>query len=178
MSEHAHGPIDVASKVDHLNRFLSEKGLKSTKQRDLIAAIVLESHGHIGVEDIHRKVRKRDPKVGFSTVYRTMKLLKECGLVSERHFGDGLARYEPVREGEHHDHLICTRCGVIIEFEDDAIEKRQDEVAARYGFSVQSHKHEIYGLCPACSARAIVPAPAAAGRKPAARGRAGRTRTS
>lgn len=178
MSEHVHGPIDVASKVDHLNRFLSEKGLKSTKQRDLIAAIVLESHGHIGVEDIHRKVRKRDPKVGFSTVYRTMKLLKECGLVSERHFGDGLARYEPVREGEHHDHLICTRCGVIIEFEDEAIEQRQDEVAARYGFSVQSHKHEIYGLCPACSARAAVPATTSVGRKPAARGRAGRTRTS
>lgn len=143
----------IGEKIDVLNRYLSAQGLKSTKQRDLIAAIVLESEGHIGVEDIYRKARKRDPRVGFSTVYRTMKLLKDCGLVSERHFGDGVARYEPVHDGEHHDHLICVRCGEIVEFEDDDIEKRQDAIASRHGYRVQSHKHEIYGVCPKCLAK-------------------------
>jgi Fur family ferric uptake transcriptional regulator len=148
-------PIDIDAKIAALNRFLSQKGLKSTRQRDLIAQIVLESHGHIGVEDIYRKVRKKDAKVGFSTVYRTMKLLKDSGLVLERHFGDGLARYEPMREGEHHDHLICVRCNEIVEFEDEDIERRQEAVAERHGYSIQSHKHEIYGLCPACSGKQI-----------------------
>jgi len=141
---------DVASKIEALNRFISEQGLKNTKQRDLIATIVLEAEGHIGVEDIYRRARRKDPRVGFSTVYRTMKLLKECGLVSERHFGDGVARYEPVHDGEHHDHLICVRCGTIVEFEDEDIEARQDAIASRHGYIVQSHKHEIYGLCPTC----------------------------
>ena len=144
---------EIEARIDALNRFLASKGLKSTKQRDLIAEIVLEAEGHIGVEEIYRKARKRDSKVGFSTVYRTMKLLKECGLVLERHFGDGLARYEPLHEGEHHDHLICVRCGSIVEFEDDEIEKRQDAIASKHGYRVQSHKHEIYGLCPRCSAK-------------------------
>ena len=150
---HALNTGDVEAKIETLNEFLAGQGLKSTKQRDLIASIVLETEGHIGVEDIYRKARKRDPRVGFSTVYRTMKLLKECGLVSERHFGDGVARYEPVHDGEHHDHLICVRCHDIVEFEDEDIEKRQDAIAARHGFQVQSHKHEIYGLCPKCQAK-------------------------
>ena len=150
-------PIDVESKIKRLQEFISGKRLKNTKQRDLIATIALRAEGHIGVEDIFRTARKKDPKVGFSTVYRTMKLLKECGLVLERHVGDGVTRYEPVREGEHHDHLICTSCGDIVEFEDDAIEERQDAIAQRYGFVVQSHKHEIYGLCPKCAAKIVVP---------------------
>ena len=158
---HAMTAATVEAKIDVLNRFLSAQGLKSTKQRDLIAAIVLQSGDHIGVEDIYRKARKRDPRVGFSTVYRTMKLLKECGLVSERHFGDGVARYEPVHDGQHHDHLICVRCGDIVEFEDAEIETRQDAIAERHGFTVTSHKHEIYGTCAKCrtreSARSVEP---------------------
>ena len=150
MSPMSELPVDVPARIESMNRQLAERGLKSTRQRDLIAEIVLESEGHIGVEDIFRRARRRDAKVGFSTVYRTMKLLKECGLVSERHFGDGMARYEPLREGEHHDHLICTSCGTIVEFEDRQIEARQDAVAARHGYSIQSHKHEIYGTCAGC----------------------------
>lgn len=156
---------DVEARIEALNRFLSSQGLKSTKQRDLIAAIVLEAEGHVGVEDIYRRARRKDPRVGFSTVYRTMKILKECGLVSERHFGDGVARYEPVHEGEHHDHLICVRCGAIVEFEDAEIEARQEAVAKRHGFQVQSHKHEIYGLCAECRAREAGSAVAAVAKK-------------
>ena len=161
--------VEVETKLKRLQEFISGRRLKNTKQRDLIAAIALRAEGHIGVEEIYRAARKRDPKVGFSTVYRTMKLLKECGLVLERHFGDGVTRYEPVHEGEHHDHLICTLCGTIVEFEDEEIEMRQDAVAAKHGFVVQSHKHEIYGLCPRCAAKAAVPPPDGS-RKPASRG--------
>lgn len=153
--------VDVESKLKRMQEFISGRQLKNTKQRDLIAAIALRAEGHIAVEEIHRAARKRDPKVGFSTVYRTMKLLKECGLVLERHFGDGVTRYEPLHEGEHHDHLICTMCEAIVEFEDEEIEMRQDTIARKHGFVVQSHKHEIYGLCPRCSAKtAPVPGPA------------------
>jgi len=151
------GPIDVESKIKRMQQFISGRRLKNTKQRDLIAIIALRAEGHIGVEEIFRVARKKDAKVGFSTVYRTMKLLKECGLVIERHFGDGVTRYEPVRDGEHHDHLICTSCGTIVEFEDESIEERQTAVAARHGFFVQSHKHEIYGLCPRCAAKVATP---------------------
>ena len=150
-------PVDVEAKIKRMQAFISGRRLKNTKQRDLIAAIALRADGHIGVEEIFRVARKKDPKVGFSTVYRTMKLLKECGLVIERHFGDGVTRYEPLREGEHHDHLICTSCGLIVEFEDESIEERQDAVALRHGFAVQSHKHEIYGLCPRCAAKVVSP---------------------
>ena len=155
--------VRIEEKLQRLQRFISERRLKSTKQRDLIAAIALRAEGHIGVEEIFRVARKKDPKVGFSTVYRTMKLLKECGLVSERHFGDGVTRYEPIHDGEHHDHLICTICGDIVEFEDDAIEERQDAIAQRYGYAVVSHKHEIYGVCPRCAA-ARTAAPTSTGR--------------
>lgn len=157
MTERA-APADVDAKIRRMQAFITGRRLKNTKQRDLIAAIALRAEGHIGVEEIFRVARKKDPKVGFSTVYRTMKLLKDCGLVIERHFGDGVTRYEPLGDGEHHDHLICTSCGLIVEFEDDSIEERQDAVAIRHGFVVQSHKHEIYGLCPRCAAKAAAPA--------------------
>lgn len=156
MTERA-AAIDLETKLKRMQEFISGRRLKNTKQRDLIATIALQAQGHIGVEEIHRAVRRRDARVGFSTVYRTMKLLKECGLVIERHFGDGVTRYEPVRDGEHHDHLICTSCGEIVEFEDAAIEERQESVALRHGWVMQSHKHEIYGLCPRCAARIAAP---------------------
>ena len=95
-------------------------------------------------------VRQDDPRVSVATVYRTMKLLGESGLAHARNFGDGQTRYEPAIGRDHHDHLICTRCGTIIEFENDQIERMQDAVARRHGFKVTSHKMELYGLCKAC----------------------------
>jgi Fur family transcriptional regulator, ferric uptake regulator len=94
-------------------------------------------------------VRREDPRVSLATVYRTMKLLAECGLAVPREFGDGQTRYEPGRRG-HHDHLICTGCGTIVEFENERIEELQMRVARRHGFVIDSHKLEMYGRCPAC----------------------------
>jgi Fur family ferric uptake transcriptional regulator len=85
-----------------------------------------------------------------ATVYRTMKLRAESNLAHAQNFGDGQTRYEPAVGREHHDHLICTRCGTIIEFENDRIEQMQDAVARKHGFRVTSHKMELYGLCRTC----------------------------
>lgn len=133
-----------------LERYMGERGLKSTRQRSLIIDLFFEMHGHFSVEEVWARVRQDDARVSVATVYRTMKLLSESGLAHARNFGDGQTRYEPAVGREHHDHLICTRCGTIIEFENDQIERMQDAVARRHGFKVVSHKMELYGLCKSC----------------------------
>ena len=133
-----------------LDRYMAERGLKSTRQRSLIIDIFFGMQGHLSVEEVWGRVRQDDARVSVATVYRTMKLLSESGLAHARNFGDGQTRYEPAVGREHHDHLICTRCGTIIEFENDQIERMQDAVARRHGFKVTSHKMELYGLCKSC----------------------------
>jgi Fur family ferric uptake transcriptional regulator len=112
-----------------LARYLEEHSLKHTKQREAILEVFLEA------------------KIGYTTVYRTMKLLCEAGLAHEHNF-DGTARFEIAQE--HHDHLVCTRCGKIIEFECEMIESAQTQIAASYGFRVLRHRHELYGHCADC----------------------------
>jgi len=138
------------SKDEVLNRYMAEHGLKSTRQRSLIIDTFFQLGGHVSVEELWGKVRQNDPKVSVATVYRTMKLLSECGLAHARNFGDGQTRYEAAVGKHHHDHLICTRCGVIVEFESDRIEAMQEAVARKHGFRVTSHKMELYGLCKNC----------------------------
>jgi len=133
-----------------LQRYMTEHGLKSTRQRSLIIDTFFDMKGHLSVEDLWTKVRALDSKVSVATVYRTMKLLNECGLAHSRNFGDGQTRYEAAIGRHHHDHLICTRCGTIVEFENDRIEQLQDAVARKHGFTVTSHKMELYGLCRNC----------------------------
>ncbi len=131
-----------------LARYLEDHNLKHTKQRDAILDAFLNATGHITSEAIYERVRGEHPNIGYTTVYRTMKLLCEAGLASERHFEDGVTRYEIAHE--HHDHLVCIRCGKIIEFECQMIEATQNEIAERYGFLVLRHRHELYGHCSSC----------------------------
>ena len=131
---------------EHLRR----QGLKSTAQRDDIAHVFFASNRHISVEELYNAVKRVNPRIGYATVYRTMKLLTECGLAVERHFRDGEARYESQAEGHHHDHLICESCGKIVEFTEARIETLQEEVARRLGFRFTGHKMELYGLCREC----------------------------
>ncbi|MFP6626195.1 MAG: transcriptional repressor [Deltaproteobacteria bacterium] len=138
----------MTTKFERFHAYIDEQGLKSTKQRDDIAVWFFSTKGHISVDDIHAKVKRINSHIGLSTVYRTMRLLCDAGLVHERHFGDGEALYENVVS--HHDHCICTSCGKIIEFENPRIEELQDAVASRFGFELHSHKMELYGLCKAC----------------------------
>lgn len=134
-----------------LAKYMAKKGLRSTEQRRLIVDTFFESPAHITIEELLANVRASDPKVGYATVYRTLKLLAESGVAHERRFGDGVTRYELADdEDEHHDHLICTECQAIIEFEDPRLEEIEQEIAERYGFEVQWHKHELYGVCASC----------------------------
>lgn len=147
-----------APNLEHFRTLLHEhmvkRGLRSTDQRKLIVETFFQSPNHVSIEELLSQVRAQDPKVGYATVYRTLKLLTECGVAFERKFGDGLTRYELADEASHHDHLICIDCGKIIEFEEPQIEELQEKIARRYGFIVKSHKHEMYGSCADCQAKA------------------------
>src|SRR4030043_850430 len=130
---------------------ISKEGLKATRQREEILNIFLNSSGHKSVEQIYAQVAKTNPKIGRTTVYRTLKLLTRLGLASQRKFADRETRYELASEGTHHDHLICLDCGKIIEFEDQTLESLQRGIAQRHRFKIFYHRMELYGRCEACN---------------------------
>jgi Fur family ferric uptake transcriptional regulator len=136
-----------------LQSYMMKKGLRTTDQRKLIVETFFRSDNHVSIEELLAQVRSKDRRVGYATVYRTLKLLADCGVANERRFGDGLTRYELADDVTHHDHLICLDCGDITEFEEPGIEELQDQVARKYGFELRSHKHEMYGICPRCQMR-------------------------
>jgi Fur family ferric uptake transcriptional regulator len=152
--DHRHDSPNLEHFRARLSEHMTKKGLRSTDQRRLIVETFFRAPNHVSIEELLAVVRREDPKVGYATVYRTLKLLAECGVANERRFGDGLTRYELADEASHHDHLICVECGSIVEFEDDAIEKLQEAIAKKNGFSLRSHKHELYGVCAKCRAKA------------------------
>lgn len=136
--------------AQQLQDYLAGQGLKSTHQRDEILAVFVSAGRHLSVEELYELMKKEHPRIGYATVYRTMKLFAQAGLAEELRFDDGFTRYEYKASDGHHDHLICTRCGRIIEFENDRIEELQESVAKKNRFLAQSHKLEIYGLCDDC----------------------------
>ena len=131
-----------------LSRYLEGHNLKHTKQRDLILEIFLNAKQHVTSDELYQAVRAKHPSIGYTTVYRTMRLLCDAGLAEEHHFDDGVTRYEI--EHEHHDHLVCTRCGKIIEFECRSIEASQNRIAGEHDFEILRHRHELYGHCSDC----------------------------
>ncbi len=135
---------------EQFRRFLLQKGLKSTRQREIVLDAFLRSATHLSTEELYLKIRRKHPNIGYATVHRTLKLFTECGLAEERNFGDGQIRYEWTGDKSHHDHLVCTSCGAISEFEDSRIEQLQQDIAARYGFVMTSHRHDLYGICAKC----------------------------
>jgi Fur family transcriptional regulator, ferric uptake regulator len=139
--------------IEHLSEYLVDRGLKSTSQRDKILDIFVKAGRHLSAEELYARVKKSHPGIGFATVYRTLKLLAEAGLAQERRFEGGFTRYEHASPDAHHDHLICTRCGAIIEFENERIEELQRDVARMNRFTVQNHKLELYGLCEICQGK-------------------------
>jgi Fur family ferric uptake transcriptional regulator len=139
--------------VAQLSEYLAGQGLRSTNQRDAILKVFIEAGRHLSAEDLYVRVKKASPGIGYATVYRTLKLLADAGLAEERRFADGFTRFEYKNSSGHHDHLICTRCGAIIEFENERIEALQQDVARKKGFKVHSHKLELYGLCSGCQSK-------------------------
>ena len=157
-------PNDTGELKERWRSYIQDRRLNTTAQREAIVEQFLRTRDHVSIDELLTKVRKRHPRVGYATVYRTLKLLVDSGLAVERQFGDGQARYEVV--GDHHDHLICVKCGLILEFEDDEIERLQDRIASRLGgFTVLRHRHELYGLCPKASGEAGGPCPNEARKK-------------
>lgn len=129
---------------------IQKEGLRRTSQRDLILEIFLSTEEHLTSEDLYMLVQKEDPTVGHTTVYRTMKLLTDAGLAREVRFGDNKTYYEHHYNHEHHDHMICTECGLVIEFYSSELEAKQDEMADKYNFKGTHHSLRIWGLCEQC----------------------------
>jgi Fur family ferric uptake transcriptional regulator len=130
-------------------RGLRRNGLKVTRQRRILAR-VFEEMDHVTVDELYDEVSRRDPGVGRITVYRFLKALCGAGMARERHFDDGFSRFDNVVAKEHHDHLICERCGRIVEFSCDRIEALQEEISRSRGFVIHGHRLEIRGLCRDC----------------------------
>ena len=121
------------------------KGVKLTEQRKIIAKIMSDSQDHPDVDELYNRASKIDSKISIATVYRTVKLFEEAGIVAKHDFKGGKARYEELNEG-HHDHLIDIKTGEIIEFVDDEIEKLQQKVAEKYGYKLVDHNLDLYGI--------------------------------
>ena len=138
------------AKKDIFHGYLTREGRKTTQQREIILDHFLSLKNHPSIEELYRELRAQHPNIGYATVCRTLKLFAGSGIAHEIHIGDGQTRYEHIAVGEHHDHLVCTRCGKIAEFENKTIEKLQVDVADSLGFLIESHKLELYGLCAGC----------------------------
>jgi Fur family ferric uptake transcriptional regulator len=141
----------MSDKVDTIEQKCLAKGVKLTEQRRIIAKIISESKieygesDHPDVDELYKRVSKVDSKISIATVYRTVKLFEEAGILTKHDFKGGKARYEAMIES-HHDHLIDIKTGEIIEFVDDEIEKLQKKVAEKYGYELVDHKLELYGV--------------------------------
>jgi Fur family transcriptional regulator, ferric uptake regulator len=131
-------------------RHLRRVGLKQTEQRGTILRTFLETREHLSTDELHRLVRKKDPRIGFTTVYRTLKLLAECGLASEVAFHDGIARYEHQYNRRSHHHMVCTDCGASVEFFSPEVREIEQEIGRKHHFATTRHTFQIYGVCEQC----------------------------
>ena len=131
--------------ASRLEKLCVEKGMKMTGQRRVIAHVLSESEDHPDVEEVFRRASEQDPNISIATVYRTVRLFEEAGILDRHDFGDGRARYEEVPE-EHHDHLIDIRSGQVLEFQDAEIELLQERIAKRLGYKLIGHRLELFGV--------------------------------
>jgi Fur family ferric uptake transcriptional regulator len=148
---------------------IQKAGLRRTGQRDLILEIFLRTEDHLTSEDLYWLVQKEDPTVGHTTVYRTLKLLTEAGLAREVRFGDNKTYYEHHYNHDHHDHMICTECGKVIEFFSADIEDLQDQMAEKFGFRPTHHSLRMWGICNDCQKKESETASAPSGAQPKVR---------
>lgn len=133
-----HQPIDIEA-------LCAERGLRITEQRRVIARVLSEADDHPDVEHVHQRAAAIDPRISIATVYRTVRLFEEAGILDRHDFGDGRARYEAAPEA-HHDHLIDVETGKVIEFVDPELEQLQKAIAERLGFRLVDHRMELYGV--------------------------------
>ncbi len=137
--------------IEELKKIVKQKGLKYTDQREIVLSVLLNAEDHLTAEEVYNEIKKEhtDSNIGIATVYRALSFLEEVDLITSIAFGTDGKKYE-INAKSHHDHLICTNCGKIIEFMDDEIEKRQDKIAKKNKFKITSHSMQLYGTCETC----------------------------
>lgn len=138
---------DVRWFWEGLEGYLSRKQLKQTKQRKIVVEYFLKLDRHIYAEELHEALRADGHNIGLATVYRTLNLVREAGLVEQKSFNDGRSIYEISSPDEHHDHLICLDCDRVVEFEQEEIEELQKKIAEQNGFDLESHRLDLFGRC-------------------------------
>ena len=137
--------------IEELKKIVKQKGLKYTEQREIVLSVLLDAQDHLTAEEVYNEIKKEhtESNIGIATVYRALSFLEEVDLITSIAFGTDGKKYESNAKS-HHDHLICTNCGKIIEFMDDEIEKRQDKIAKKNKFKIVSHSMQLYGTCETC----------------------------
>ncbi|MFC1522292.1 Fur family transcriptional regulator [Elusimicrobiota bacterium] len=136
--------------TDILNQYLLKQNLRHSSQRETILRVFLSIEKHVTAEKLYDALKSKHPGIGIATVHRNLKLFSQCGLAREVRLGDKKTYYEHSCDHTHHDHLICTKCNNTIEFLDPTIEKLQEQAAKKYGFRIEKHSLEIYGICKKC----------------------------
>jgi Fur family ferric uptake transcriptional regulator len=131
--------------IGHIERLCLERGLRMTGQRRVVARVLSEADDHPDAEEVYRRACKLDPKISIATVYRTLRFFEDAGILQRLEFGDGRARFEKA-ESDHHDHLIDTESGKVIEFQNAQLEELQEQIAAELGFRLVGHRMELYGV--------------------------------
>jgi len=137
-----------------LRQYLKNNGLLHSKQREQILDIFLKTEKHSTINDLYDLVRKKNPKIGLATVYRTMKVICDAGLARETDFGDGTKRYEHKYKHQHHHHLVCLQCGRIIEITSGELEQIQRQLAKKHDFTIARDTMRILGICKRCKRKA------------------------
>jgi Fur family ferric uptake transcriptional regulator len=144
----------MADQLQAIEEFMRSRGLKLTGPRKRVVQKLLSVKGHVAADDLIELLRKDKTPVSKATVYRTLSLVSQSGLIDGHDFDRGKRLYEPMVGRHHHDHLYCVTCGKVIEFEDEGIEKLQDEVVRRHHFTPVYHSHKIFGYCAPCAKKA------------------------
>ncbi|MGA2888842.1 MAG: Fur family transcriptional regulator [Terracidiphilus sp.] len=133
-----------------LSGYLARLGLKHSSQRDTILRVFLATHDHLSTEELHGLIKKSDPAIGYTTVYRTLKLFAQCGLATVVEFHDGIARYEHSLNRRNHHHMVCTVCGNSVEFFSPEVEEVEHIIGKKFRYATARHTFQIYGTCEAC----------------------------
>lgn len=142
--------MKTALEIQRFGTFLQTQGLKMTSERAALVHEICSTHYHFEADELLEKLKKRDIKISRATVYRTLELLVRSGMVRRVHLGEDHYHYEHVGQDSHHDHLICTTCGNVIEFHDDELESRQREICETHKFAPTFHNLQILGVCASC----------------------------
>lgn len=145
--------VDGTALLETFRSYLRDHNLPITHQREVIAETIFFAEAHLSVGDVERALGARGVRVGKATVYRTLELLLDAGVIQEHDFGDGFKRYEAHAALSHHEHLICIECGKVVEFSSERLERMKSLIADEYGFRYHHHRLEIYGVCRSCQGR-------------------------